>query len=245
MRPGQTHDEGLPPLSPHLEAAVARERSETLPNAEQQWSKLVDQLHRERGLRAHFREQSTNVRNAWLLLLSVLILAVNLFAMPRPDLSVIPLVRLGLDLAIYGVPLIGLWLLVLRPVHRPRLARAAWLIGVLGVAALMLVASLPAAHADHPASLAGTGDDLVARARGCFLFGTAMALPVLLFARVLMRDDASLWSVGGLLAVFAAVVGNVSLYFHCPIVAPVHLWAGHVAVLVPFAALAIWSRRRI
>lgn len=245
MNPGQPPDEGLPPLPPHFAAEVARERDQALPDLEHRWAHLADELGRERGIRARLRELPTKARNVWLGLVTVLILLVNLVALPRPDLRMIPIERLTVDLTLYGVPLVVVWMLVLRPLHQPRLTRAAWLTGLVGIVAVALVASLPPAHTDHPASLAGTGDDFLARARGCFLFGTAMALPVLLCARALMRDDGSLWSVGGLLAVFAALVGNVSLYLHCPIVASEHLWAGHVAVLVPFGAAAIWARRRV
>jgi hypothetical protein len=50
-------------------------------------------------------------------------------------------------------------------------------------------------------------------------------------------------SVGPLLAVTAALAGFAAVASHCAIVASSHLWAGHVAVFVPFLAAAAWLGR--
>jgi hypothetical protein len=235
--------DGPPVLAPPFEAAVARARAASFADGDA-WARLADELDHQRGIRSWLRERSTPTRIACLASLSVAVLLLNLLAMPRPDLGVVPTGRLVLDVVLHAVPLAVAWVLVLRPLQRSQSSPAAWATGLAAVAAVVVVASLPAAHADHPASLAGVGEDFVARARGCFSFGTAMAIPVLVLGRGLMRDDAPAWHVAGLLAATVALVGSLSLYLHCPIVAPAHLWAGHVTVLVPFFALAIWARVR-
>jgi hypothetical protein len=236
-----------PTLPPALQAAVERARSggPATDDLGGRWDGLRERLDRETGLRARLRDRPTAFRHAAVAVAVVVMVLAVWRGTPRPDLHVVPVVRSILVLGLYGAALVGLVWTGLRPIHRPALPRLVpWGAVLFGAVAVAVVASLPAAHTSHPASLGGTGPDFVRSAVACFVFGTVTAIPVLVLARVSMRDDARLWSFGALLGVLAAVVGNATLYLHCPIVAPQHLWAGHVAVLIPFVAVALASRFR-
>jgi hypothetical protein len=106
----------------------------------------------------------------------------------------------------------------------------------------MVIASLPPAHHDHAASLAGGGDDFVRRAVGCLIYGSTMAIPVALVLLLFGRERPS-EPRAALLAVTAALVGFAAVAAHCPIVLSKHLWAGHVAVFVPLLVFSVWLGR--
>lgn len=198
----------------------------------------------ERGWRASLRAKPTIVRSAIGIAVAVAIPLLVLAAAPRADLGVYPIARLVLEALGYlatalAAAVIGLW-----PLHRaePRTGRAIAVIAA--VVAALVVASLPAAHHDHPASLAGGGDDFVARAFGCFAYGTICAIPTWIALRLLARDPAVLGAAAYPVAVAIAGSGAAAVFLHCPIVHVGHRWAGHVAVLALLLAWATWRRWR-
>ncbi|MEM6296703.1 MAG: hypothetical protein AAGA54_35880, partial [Myxococcota bacterium] len=160
------------------------------------------------------------------------------------DLGVYPGVRMVLDLGLLLIPLGFALIAFLRPLTQPELAswkRALLMVG--GVVAVVLLAGLPAAHHDHPASLEGIGEDFIPRARACFMFGTAFTALALFGLGALSR---SRWWLPGSLGIWASgLIGLIALYFHCPITHPSHLLFGHATVVLPVLALAWLLRRRI
>jgi hypothetical protein len=196
----------------------------------------------ERGWRASLRAKATPVRSAIGIAVVAAIPLLVLAAAPRADLGVYPIVRLVLEALGYlataiAAAVIGLW-----PLHRaePRTGRA--LAVAAAILAAVVVASLPAAHHDHPASLAGGGDDFLGRAFGCFAYGTICAVPTWIALRLLARDPATLGPAAYPVAVAVAGSGAAAVFLHCPIVHVGHRWAGHIAVLVLLLAWAAWRR---
>jgi hypothetical protein len=214
----QPEDEGLPPA---MLGALQRE------------------LEQEASLRGRLRGLSTPVR---LLLAAASLLLVGLsgLAAPRADLGLYPVLRLTLELTALGIlALGGIWAW-LRPLHRP--AWPGWIAGLLLAAALLLpwvLAALPPAHLAHPASLAGGGDDLVARAVACFLYGAALAVPAALLTALLGRGGRSLVSLALLPALAGALGGLIGLQLHCPITGSAHLLAGHAPIGAALALVAL------
>lgn len=201
-------------------------------------------LEKERGVFAKLRALPTSQRFGLALVLVGFWPAFVLLTNRRADFSVYPGVRLAGDLILLGGAVAVLLVLALRPMHRAPLAtwmqRIAAMVGALAVS---LLCAFPMAHADHPASLEGIGSDLGARAVGCFAFGTVYgvlaAVGFLLLSRARTRRVPGLLTAGA-----AAVVGVLTLYMHCPITHPLHLWLGHATVLMPFALLGFTVGRR-
>ncbi|MBC8072482.1 MAG: hypothetical protein IAG13_29435 [Deltaproteobacteria bacterium] len=196
------------------------------------------QLEREHGLLARMRASATRSRIAIALALVVAMPLIVLLLAPRPDIGVYPRARLVLEVLLYAVPALLATALALWPLHRaePSVARA--IISGAAVLAAITVASLPPAHADHPASLAGGGDDFVARALGCMMYGIVCAIPAFILLRLLAREGARVGAKAWVLAFAAASCGAAAVFLHCPIVHVGHRWAGHVAVLV---VAAVWA----
>jgi len=199
----------------------------------------------ERGPLAWLRERSTPVR----LMLAVAIgfgipLAFGIATL-RADISVYPVVRFAAIGGAFAAALAAALWVGLRPLHRPGLSTAALRgLALFAVAAMVVSAAIPAAHAAHPASIGGVGDDLVRRALACFLTGLAVGVPVALAGRALGRAHASWLGAPAMAPLAGAVAGNLALHLHCPLVAPQHLLAGHAAVLVPFAIAIGWIALR-
>lgn len=188
------------------------------------------------------RTLSTRTRASLAAGLALAIIAAMALAFRRVDFAVYPGWRLAGELTVHLASALAAGWLVLRPLHLP--ASTAGLQGLLVGAALVLplaLGALPAAHLDHPASLAGTGDDFARRAVACFLYGAAWTAPLLL---VLRKSD-RLPSRGTALAAAAAagVMANMALLLHCPLTHPAHLLAGHATVGLAFAGLALLRRR--
>lgn len=204
-------------------------------------------LVRERRPLARLRSLATGTRIALAVLGGVLILALGLLKL-RPDIGTYPVLRLALELGSLGLVGLGAAWLWLRPLHRPALP--VWMTTALVVLALLLpwaISALPPAHLDHPASLGGTGDDLVRRATACFVYGALLGLPLALFLALLGRSARRLVRFAVLPAAAGALAGLVSLNLHCPLTSPVHLLAGHapiVLVLLMLAALVYRAARR-
>lgn len=208
---------------------------------------LVD-LDGERGPVARLRSMATTFRLALALVVMIAIPGVVLALAPRPDLGVYPGLRLVVDFVLYAIPGLLAVVAALWPLYRNEPIRARAITVIASVVAALLVASLPAAHADHAASLAGAGDDFAKRALGCFIYGSICALPAFAALRLLGREGARVGSTALVIGVAAALCGSAAVFLHCPIAHASHRWAGHVAVLLPALAWALWhglrSRRR-
>lgn len=164
---------------------------------------------------------------------------------PRADLSVFPTWRLVLDLALLALPAVLTLDLALRPGARGsrwrRSLPAALVFTVIGAVG---VALLPSAHTLHPESTLGMGVDFVPRALACFTVGGAMTLVVVGLLRWLTVSGRSPLSFLALLAA-GTLVAMVGLHLHCPLTHPVHLWSGHVSVLIVALSggvAALWRR---
>ena len=206
---------------------------------------LEKALAAERGPLASLRSRPTRSRTVLAVLLVLATIGGVLALTRRPDLGFIPTSRMLLDVTLLAVPLVAALFVALRPLHRPPLPT--WMnaaLVVAGTLAVVIVASLPMAHAGHPASIVGAGEDLVRRALACFAFGAAFAATTVVGLRALSRGSGGLWMPTIAVAIGSSLAGALALYFHCPITQPEHLWFGHVTVVVPFVLLAVVLVRR-
>ena len=212
------------------------------PDSNSVFAALEEDIAAERGVRAWLRSRPTWQRVGLAMLVALAIPGLVLSTWARVDLPLFPRGRLALDLATLVVAALPALWLALRPLYLPRLP--SWTtVAVIAtaVAAAALIASLPPAHALHPASLRGVGEELIPRAATCFIFGNIFALPIFVALFLLDRrpalDSAAL--------IFAGLVGNIALELHCPMVSPAHLLAGHFTVpllLALLASLLLWRR---
>jgi hypothetical protein len=222
-----------------------------LPDLDAVLGSVERSLSEERGVRAWLADRSTRTR--------MLLAGAFCFGLPL----IYGIVRLRADIFVYPtahfavifvalVAILGLIVRAgLRPLHRPTLSSgvSSALLGA-AVGVVVISSAMPAAHALHPESLMGVGDDFLTRAAACFALGLAIGIPVAFAVRLLSRARAS-WLGAPMMAPLAGVIAaNLALHLHCPLVAPEHLLAGHATVLVPFA-LAIgvlvvhWHRCRV
>ncbi len=166
----------------------------------------------------------------------------------RADLDAYPLGRMVGTLGGLALCAVLAWRLALRPLHRPRMA-AAWAVGLLAAVLILpvVLAALPQAQTGNPASLGGTGSDLVSHALACFGYGALWSAPVL--AQSLAADRTPSLRPPPVWLAFGAtgLVGNLALQVHCPLTAPAHLLAGHASLGVVLtgcaAAVLRWRRR--
>lgn len=216
-------------------------------NLDSMLADLTGRLERERGLLAWLRSRSTQVRVGLVGALGAVMALLALALTPRADLAVYPISRMAL--VVVGLTALATWTIThgLRPLHRPP-RTTGWAILALALMVPMALALLPVAHAAHPASLEGAGDDFLRRAMACFLFGAITGLPVLVLARFVDRRAHTNRVSGLLAAALAGLVGNLALQFHCPITHLPHLLVGHAAVglgLVPVYGLLLLVRTRL
>jgi hypothetical protein len=167
----------------------------------------------------------------------------------RTDIFVYPTTRFIAILVAFAAVLGATAWAGLRPLQRPALCSAcSSALSIAGVGVVVIAAVIPAAHASHPESLAGVGDDFWARATACFVAGLALAVPVGLAVRFLSRARTS-WLGAPMMAPLSGVLAaNLALHLHCPLVAPRHLLAGHAALVLPFVLVVVlialgWRRR--
>jgi len=192
------------------------------------------------------RVASLSTRARWALAgtLSLGLVTIVLVATRRADLAVYPRGRMALDLFVLLGPLALALQVSLRPLWRPSLPMSRRFIAVAaGLIGVGVVTALPMAHALHPASVEGIGETFLARAGACFGFGLSFAAVATLAMGLLSRNGAKRWLPGALGVWAAGLIGFVSLYFHCPITHPEHLWAGHATVVLPVLAV-FWAVRR-
>jgi hypothetical protein len=205
-------------------------------------------LAKERGFPAHLASLRSSSR--WLVAcLGLLIPCAIALTRLRPDLATFPVVRLATETAaLFGVALVACWVW-LQPTYRVQV-RAAWLFALLGVALLLpwalaawpLLGGLPSTL---PVAIAGRP---LPRAPGCFFYGSALALPVVVVLGFLGRRGRAVPGFVLLPAAAGALAGLVGLELHCPNSSPSHLLAGHapIALALPvlLQALVMAARRR-
>lgn len=203
------------------------------PDLEGMFREVRDRIDRSRREPTWWlRSRPTVVRRAIAVLAFAVLATVGLLAMPRPDMGVYPMERMVASLVALGVLLVWCIHRALRPLHEPAPRRGrTWLLIGVALATALVVTVLPPAHHAHPASLGGTGDELVSRAAPCFCFGLLVGLPVYVLVWLLDRGSA----LSALLAAAAAgLTGNFVLQVHCPLVAPAHTTLAHFGAAVAF-----------
>lgn len=202
----------------------------------------------DQGWLGRLRGMSTPTRVAVALLAVAGVAAFNLAHHTRADLAVYPAPRLiGSTLALavlIGLGVAGSLRGLQHTAPPPRRLLSLLLLSVMLPIALSVG---PAAHAAHPLSQAADGD-FIKRALACFFFGVGMGVPVLIVMlgldRNRQRSSEALWSAGAA----AGLSGVLALHFHCPLVAPDHLLAGHagvaLCVMLTWAGLGGWLANR-
>ena len=148
---------------------------------------------------------------------------------PRPDLGHYPPLRLwGFAGLLSASVIVGFWR-VLRPLiavdrypHLPHVLVAIFL------AALALLATLPAPHPVHPSQAPGVGYAFVESAIPCFITVLGLAIPIWFLSLAFDRNTVSWMGEKLVLVATAALAANLALHLHCPITSPLHLWASHL-----------------
>jgi hypothetical protein len=175
---------------------------------------------------------------------AVAVTAGSSLATPRPDLGVYPTLRFAAELALLALIAAAAVWHFMRPLYLP--ARRPGMLGAWLAAALLaptMLAVLPAAHASHPASLAGAGSTLLSAALNCFVYGTALAAMVFGVVLAMGRDLGQRAAVV-LASCCGAIAGVAALHLHCPITHRAHLLLGHASIALFLAALT-WLGHRV
>jgi hypothetical protein len=198
-------------------------------------------LAAERGLGGRLRGMSTPARILCAFAVLAAVALAVLLLLPRPDLSAYPLPRLVSLVVLLAGAGITAAAAFLRPLQLPPERSGARRTILLGALALpVVIAVLPAAHADlaaHPACAADDGRFLPAAAH-CLLVGTLFALPLLAGLLLLDRRDGLAAARVPLLAATAALLGNLALLLYCPILSTSHRLGGHAPVAILLAVVA-------
>ena len=209
-------------------------------------ARIEADLAAETGIRARMRALPTGARR----LIAVAAMATAAIAAGwltlRADFDVYPPVRLAAEL---GALALFTGLLVHHSLDPLMRAGSAAVVAVLVAAMLPWIgAVLPIAHQAHPASLAGAGADLAARALGCLTWAALLAVPMLALHWLLERGEGPDRRREALYAAGAALAALLALQLHCPITQRVHLAAGHaplaLVVVLAFVALRRLRMRR-
>lgn len=206
---------------------------------------VEESIQSERGVRGRLRSLSTPWRIACALVAVGVVAGFVLVFKPRSDLSAYPIDRLALTVAFYALLIGGAFALELRPLQRRALP--GWVRPVLAAVALLvpvvfaLVPSPPA----PPMHMTGSFAHVTF---GCFMFGTGLAIPVLVLLFLLDRRAHGTWGVVLLGAAAGGLVANLGLLLHCPARNVAHILLGHASIGVVFViayvlALA-WRKRR-
>ncbi len=188
------------------------------------------EVSRETGGRAWLRSRATTTRLGLAVGAIAALAALVVVASPRADLATASRARLISAMALYGALAFGAMVVALRPLHRPAPAnRAGRLLIVAGLAAAAGFALAPS-FAGTP--LFETGDGFAGAAMACFMFGSVLAVPLLLLGWALDRGGYLVGSRLLLAGAAAGLAGNLFLELHCAIALPAHLMLGHVTVVL-------------
>jgi len=203
---------------------------------------------RERGPLAWLRSRPTWVRRGIIAGVGLLTAVIGLLALRRPDFSEYPTGRFFIELLVMAAALSAAVGVAVRSRLDLPSGRSATLWVALAILIPVVLAVLPQAHADHPASLLGVGSDLIPRAIGCLVWGLIMGTPTAIIAFLARRDDHGEPRRDLLLAGAAGLAGVIALEAHCPITDGTHLLLGHatvVVVVLGVVAFAGWLGGRV
>lgn len=202
---------------------------------------LMAQVRQPASWSDRLAETDSRLRWVVLVVLAAGTLAVGVGGL-RPDFSAYPGLRMALTLgSLAAAGLLG-WGLSLRPLWRPPtiwLGLAPWLLAALPA----VLAALPHAATGHPENLLGAQESAFGRAGGCLLYGTLLALPLLMSWRLLDRSKGREPARRRVAGLAAAGFANAGLQLHCPLTGSAHLWLGHVSVVLCCWLLALWVVR--
>lgn len=188
----------------------------------------------ERGPLAWFASRSTPVRVAACGAALIMPAIVQLVFRRRPDLGVIPLPQLGLELALVIAAMAVALLVVLRPLQSSELpARSAYVALAASVAVPLLLSLIPELGEVGASSIHEFWVDV----RGCFAYGTLLAAPTLVLLFAADRRRHAVPRLASLAAALGGLCANLALMVHCPIDHPLHLLAGHASVSVVFVGV--------
>lgn len=208
-------------------------------------AEVEQSLGRERGVRAWLRSLSTPWRIACALGSVGVVAAFVLVYRPRPDLSAYPIDRMALTVAFYALLIGGAFALELRPLQRRALPR--WVRPVLAGIALLVPVAFAFAPSAEVVAVHVPGS-FMHLALGCFMFGLALTVPVLVLLFSLDRRAHRSFGVVVLAAAAGGLVANLGLALHCPITNVAHVLVGHATIgliLIMVYVLAFsWSTRR-
>ena len=196
------------------------------------------QVAAETGLAGWLRNRSTRARLGLAFLSAAMVSLLVWLLTGRVDWSVYPMARMGGVLT--GLSLLYLLLAwyALLPAYKPTPQRITIMaIASLGVALPFVQGMLPIAHELHPVSLQGAGDDLVNLAVKCFVFGSIVAIPLVVVVALLDRDKQATTFRKVFTALCGGSAGIIALQLHCPITQPIHLIWGHATVAAGILAM--------
>jgi hypothetical protein len=154
----------------------------------------------------------------------------------RPDLALYPTARFVAEMVALAGLTVGVGWLWLRPIYRPSLPR--WVPRSLLALALLLpwlLAALPAAHA----YVHQPWQTVLHQASGCFLMGSAIALPAIVVLAGVGRRRQGWPGFAILPALVAAPASLIGLQLHCPNTAPAHLLLGHAPIALALSILLL------
>ena len=225
-----------PVLSAHRDALEGEHGGLDAATLDAMFTQVEAVNHRnDAGIVGWLRTRSTASRQLMLLGAAALLAGLTALTGLRANLHELSSGYFGGALAVFAVGLVAATLLALRPLHQRALGAAMErLVAGTVLFGLLLVAAF------SPAVVTDAGGNLFAGAVHCALLGTAMALPVLLVARLLDRGSLS----GPLMsAVAAGVAANLTLMLRCPSTDPAHCVAGHFGVALLLVGLMGVLRR--
>ncbi len=219
------------------------------PDAVALWQGMPEALASETHWRHRARNLSTPFRYT-LAALGVLVPLLTVgFMSARADLAMLGPLPFWLPWTIAACVMTVAGWACLRPVQKralsPRfhdsLCFIAVLLGGFGIV-------LPEFQHAHPASLHGVGADLLPRALGCFVWGSASAVIGMAGAFALLRGRRALASVPSSVWAVGILLAQLMLALHCPLVGHPHLALGHATIgVAAVAAVAIargWTHVR-
>lgn len=219
------------------------------PGADDLFAAIEADQAAETGWAARLRALSTPRRLALAIAATAVVAVGSFIGSGRPDISVYPVARFAAEIAFTALLTWFAARAALRSMGEPPLSgRAIGLLLALAVIWPFALATLPMAHAAHPASLEGAGSDLVARALKCLAYGMACSAPLLVALGTLRRTNRRSSRRASVLAAAAGLGGLIGLVVHCPITQPIHLIFGHAPLILLvgltwFAATRVLSPR--
>lgn len=195
----------------------------------------------ERGVVARLRAAPRRAVVVLLVSLTLALCGATVALSPRADLGGLPMLRLSLTLVLLSSMVAAAAWRLLRPLHQPP-ARS-WsgpLLAGLGVLAPLGLALWPLGDFGERGVV---GPGFFAGCSACLAFGGVFGLPVALVAWLARRAGVDGPAIAALVGVMGGLAGNLVLAMHCPSTALSHLLVGHVALLLPFMAVAIARKR--